>query len=503
MRHAPVALARDQRIAVIDIGSNSIRLVVYQRLGRSPLPVFNEKVLCGLGRDLSQTGRLSPQGVAQALDNLDRFACLLAGMGVSHVDVLATAAVRDAEDGPGFANEITRRCGFEVSVVSGAEEGRLAALGVHCGIPDAEGVVGDLGGGSLELVGLAPAGIEEQDTLPLGPLRLMGDGGGGAIGDRQKSVDATLGRVGWLERYRGRRLYAVGGSWRSLARVHMERHDYPLHLIHQYTAPTVEMAEVAALIARQRKASLAKLAGVSKRRLETLPAAALVLERLIGVLKPEDIVFSALGLREGHLYDLLPLADQVRDPLIEGCLDVARRLDRFGHAELIVDWTAPVFVGEDGPADRLRRATCLISDCCWAEHPDYRADHALTWALRLPLLGIEHAERAFLAAALYTRYSGDPADHPALAVLPDRGRRQAEVLGLALRLAHTLAGGAATLLNSTILERSPEALRLILPGPVASLAGDAVSRRLDALARALGLTGAIETRTHAKAVMGS
>ncbi len=489
VRQAPVALSRDQPIAVIDIGSNSIRLVVYQRLGRAPVAVFNEKVLCGLGRDLARTGRLNPEGVDQALVNLDRFACLLGGMGVSHVDVLATAAVRDAADGIAFANEIKRRCGFDVSVVSGAEEGRLAALGVHCGIPDAEGVVGDLGGGSLELVGLRPDGIDEQDTMPLGPLRLMDEDDG--LSYRQQKVDAALEGAGWLRRYRGQRFYAVGGSWRALARVHMERHEYPLHLIHQYVAPAAELAEVAGLIARQRKVSLARLAGVSKRRIETLPAAALVMERLIKMLGPREIVFSALGLREGHLYDLLGPEHQAVDPLIEGCSDIAGRLDRFGPVVAIADWTAPVFAGDDGRFDRIRLATCLISDCCWGEHPDYRAEHALTWGLRLPLLGIEHAERAYLAAALYTRYSGDAAEHPALSVLSGEGRDHARTLGLALRLAHTLAGGAATLLDSTVLERIGGTLRLVLPEALESLAGDAVSRRLNALARAIDCEGAV------------
>ena len=349
---------RERRVAVIDVGSNSIRMVVYDRLSRTPIPVFNEKVLCGLGRALSETGRLSPDGKAQALDNLARFNRLLEGMAVDRVDVLATAAVRDAADGEDFITEVRRRCDLPVSLISGTEEARLSALGVLSGIPDADGVAGDLGGGSLELVGLDGAVIAEQETLPLGPLRLMDAKNRKA--KARRLVDDTLAGQAWLDRYRGRAFYPVGGNWRALAKLHMGRAGHPLTVIHQYTVPAAEIAQLADAVAKQGKSALERLPGVPKRRAETLPYAALVMAGLLGRLQPQTVVFSALGLREGHLYDLLPAEDQARDPLLAACADIAHRLDRFGHAELIADWTAGLFADEDARFARLRKAADAI-----------------------------------------------------------------------------------------------------------------------------------------------
>ena len=485
IRSLPIERSRDQPVAVIDIGSNSIRLVVYQQLSRAPVALFNEKVLCGLGRELNRTGRLDPAGVAMALVNLQRFAHLLAAMGVAHVDVLATAAVREAEDGVPFVDEVKRRCGFDVSVISGPEEARLAAMGVVCGIPGADGVAGDLGGGSLELVALEAGEAREHVTLPLGPFRLMD--AGASLADREAEIDRHLDRVGWLAAYRERGLYAVGGNWRALARTQMARDDYPLKVIHQYTVPATALGMLAGLLGRQKKGSLARMAGVSKRRLETLPSGALVMARLIDRLAPQEVVFSAMGVREGHLFDLLPADRQAADPLLLAAGDLAQRLGRFDHGDGVVAWTRRLFE-EEGPRDRrLREAACLLGDCCWAEHPDHRADQAVNWILYLPVLALEHAERAFLAAVLHARYAGElPSIEGPLRGLDEPARTRALVLGLALRLAFTLTGGAARLLGGTALYSENGTLVLALPAGLDAMVGDVVRRRLDAIAKARG-----------------
>src|SRR5215470_10897185 len=225
--------AREGRIGVIDLGSNSIRLVIYERLSRSPAPIFNERVLCGLGRGLQRSGKLSPEGTSRALDNLARFMLLARHMGVSRLDLLATAAVRDASDGAAFVAEASRRCHAAIRVLSGQEEARLSALGVLSGMPEADGVMGDLGGGSLELVALNRGEIGEQATLPLGPLRIM-ELGEGEPKRARGAVDAALAGLLWLESCAGRVFYAVGGAWRAIARIHIEQSRYPLHVIHHY-----------------------------------------------------------------------------------------------------------------------------------------------------------------------------------------------------------------------------------------------------------------------------
>lgn len=490
-RIGPIVPSRPGRVGVIDIGSNSIRLVVYDRVTRSPVPVFNEKVMCGLGRGLGQAGRLSPEGVVQALDNLSRFTRLLEGMGVDRVDVLATAAVREAEDGADFVAEVERRCGLPVTVISGVEEARLSALGVISGIRDVDGVMGDLGGGSLELVGLDRGEIDEQVTLPLGPFRLMDETG--ARKEARSVVLDTLGQQDWLPAYAGRSFYPVGGAWRAIAKLFMERVNHPLHIIHQYTVPTGALADFVGLVAKQSKGALSG-ASISRRRVEMLPMAALVLEGVLKTLKPARVVFSALGLREGHLFDLLSPEDQARDPLIYAAAELAHRLDRFGHAEVVAEWTRSVFPEETADDARLRQAASLLSDIGWFEHPDYRAEHAWLRVLRMPVAGLDHAERVFLAAAVYVRYGGtlgDALTGPVLELLTEAMRSRVLLLGQALRLAHTLTGGATSLLERTSLTVSGESVVLTLPADEEALTGLAVDRRLDAVAKALGKPGRV------------
>jgi len=488
----PALDPKAERLAVIDIGSNSIRLVVYDALKRAPLPVFNEKVLCGLGRGVEKDGQLNPAGVELALQNLERFRGLIDGMRISRLDVLATAAVRDARNGESFVERVRARTGFTMRVISGEEEARLSALGVLSGTPGADGLVGDLGGGSLELVGLDHGALGPQITLPLGPLRLMESG---ASRDLTRTIDKHLEKLPWLPQAKGRCFYPVGGSWRALAKLHMEKQRHPLHIIHHYTIAADEAREFAALVGRQSKSSLEKLSG-SRRRIETLPYAALVLERVLRMAQPARVVFSAYGLREGHLHSLLTPDQQAQDPLLAACDDWSSRFGRFGDATLLVTWTGGLFAGEDERARVLRHAACLLSDVGWAEHPDYRADHAFRRILHFPFPGVDHAERVFLALSGFARYAGTIDGPLAAEVRPlvsDAQAKKALVLGLALRLAHTLSGGAPGLLRQTTLKLGGETLALTLPGEAAALYGEVVQRRLDALAKALGRRGEIVT----------
>jgi exopolyphosphatase/guanosine-5'-triphosphate,3'-diphosphate pyrophosphatase len=478
---------RTARVGVLDIGSNSIRLVVYDRNCRAPVPIYNEKVMCGLGRGVEQAGRLNAEGVTQALVNLTRFKTLADAMGVARLDVLATAAMRDARDGHDFVTTLRDRLGLDVQVISGEEEARLSALGVLSAIPDADGVVADLGGGSLELASLERGALGPRVTLPLGPLRLM-EASGERAALAARVIDQHLDKVAWLKTFRRRRLYVVGGSWRAVAKLHMSQTGYPLKVIHHYTIPGPQAAEFVSQVGRQSRTAFEKIPAVSRRRSDTLPYAALVLEGLIRATEASTVVFSSFGLREGHLYNLLPVEEQRLDPLISACADLAAHQGRFGAGEILTAWTDGLFAGEDLPALRLRRVACLLSDLCWAEHPDYRAEHAFERVLRLPVVGIEHTERAQLAVTSLIRYGGridDAPVRPLRPLLSDGQLIRAEVLGLALRLGHSLTGGLTGLLNRIGLRLAADRLELLLPADLAGLRGDVVDRRLEVLAKAL------------------
>jgi exopolyphosphatase/guanosine-5'-triphosphate,3'-diphosphate pyrophosphatase len=472
-------------VAVIDIGSNSLRLVVYDGLSRAPRMLFNEKVLCGLGRDLGESGRLHPDGVKQATENLRRFVTLARAVPVSRLHVLATAAVRDAEDGADFIRKIERSLRIRASILSGPEEGRLSAYGVIASIPEAHGLMGDLGGGSVELVPIAGGQVGPAASLPIGPLRLA------AIADDEKrlrdTIDRHLNELPWLDGRSFNVFYAVGGAWRALARIHMEQSGYPLHVIQQYTLSRGAAEDFLDLVAHQSRKSLEKIPAVSRKRLETVPFAARVLHRLVKRTQPKRLIFSAYGLREGHLYTLLDEKEQQQDPLLAGAATMAQSHRRFGaDGDELFDWTQSLYPNEDAEHRRLRHAAALLTDVAWAEHPDYRAEQALRMTLFMPLPGLDHRERAFLAAALHARYGGaDPGD-AVRRLLDDERYADARRVGLALRLGNTLTGGVPGLLAGSRLGLENGTLTLSLGRKGGQRLGESVQRRLDALGRALG-----------------
>jgi exopolyphosphatase/guanosine-5'-triphosphate,3'-diphosphate pyrophosphatase len=459
---------------------------------RAARTLVNEKVLAGLGRGLGSTGRLHPEGVELAFTNVERFVGLTQTIGCARLDILATAAVRDAEDGAAFVSALERRLGISVRVLSGEQEGTLSAMGVVADIAGANGIVGDLGGGSVELVPVQDASAGGAVTLPLGPLRLAD------VAEDEKrvrdTIDRQLATVSWLSSSPRDSFYAVGGAWRALARIHMEQVGYPLHIIQQYTLPRAEAAAFLDLVARQSRKSLEKITTVSRKRLEVVPLAARILARLIRRIEPRQVVFSAAGLREGHIYSLLDAAERQADPLIAACQETAQRDPRFGpdKGELFA-WCAPLFPRETPERQRLRRAATLLGDVAWHEHPDYRAEQALRHALFMPVFGIGHAERAFVAAALQGRYggAGSAEQTPALRLLDEDGLTAARTCGLALRLGYTLSGGVPGMLSGAALSLDDGAVVLSLGGQAVALYGESVQRRLDALARVMGRRGEV------------
>lgn len=481
-------------IGVIDIGSNTVRLVVFGGRHRTPLPLFNEKATCALGAGLESTGRLNPEGVPQALAALERFVTLARTMEVERLDVLATAACRDASDGPAFLAEIERRCGVTVTLLTGEEEATRAALGVLCSIPDADGMVADVGGGSLELITIKDRQFGRFATMPLGLLRLSEHSGG----DRTRAlalIEQRLAKVDFMEEGRGRHLYAVGGSWRALARVLIEQMNYPLHVLDNFTLPRAQAEKLIGLVARQSRKSLEKVQGVSKKRLVHLPLAALLLERLLQRVQPDAVVFSVYGMREGQFYATLPEEARNEDPLLAAATHLATGAGRFPeHGRELMEWMSPLFPEEPEALARLRHAACLLGDIFWYEHPDYRAEQAFLRVLRLPFMGLEHRDRAALALAVYYRYSGSEAAEvvrTAHALLDDERIRRVRAIGAALRLGHTISGGAAGLLSRTRLTRGEKVLMLGVPAGDPVFHPEAFTRRLDRLAQELGLTAQI------------
>ncbi len=476
---------------MIDVGSNSVRLVVYENGGRAPLPIFNEKVLCGLGRGLDRTGRMPDKGVARALESLRRFALLCPQMGVRDVQAVATAAVREASNGPEFLETVRKECGLDVRLLSGDQEAELSAGGLVSAIPQASGVAADLGGASLELTRLSAGHLMERKSLPFGTVRGNGDE---SLEDARQTVRDRLGGMDWLRQARGKSLFLIGGSWRALARIHMDETAYPVHVIHHYSLDSRSASEFCTKLAGWSRERLESAKGLRADRLETLPFAAIVLDCLLETSGAADAVFSANGLREGCLFESLTPLERGIDPLLAHCGNAARRMGRgVSDGEILAGWIAPAIDGE--APEKLKLAACQLSDIGWSEHPDYRAEQVFLRILRMPLTGANHRERLMLGLAVASRHSAMRTTLKRLelnGLLKKSERRQATRIGLAMRLAYTISGGAVSVLEQFRLKRKSK--RLVLAGPEDAhiLVGNTVQRRLKSLAESLDLGYGIE-----------
>ena len=481
-------------VAVIDIGSNSVRLVVYEGVTRSPTPIFNEKTFAGLGREVQTKGLLPADAVEKALSSLRRFRALCDAMRVERLWVLATAACRDARNGKEFIRAAEKICRTRIDLITGKREAELTALGVVSGFHRPDGVVGDLGGGSLELVDVRGSRIKPGVTNPLGGLALQ-DRSGRSIKKAEKLVKNTFADLALLKGGKDRTFYAVGGTWRSLAHLHMAQTGYPLHVMHGYVIRAKEALEFCRLVGRVHPESLSQIEVVAPARRALLPYAALVLEQIVRKAKPRDVVFSALGVREGLLYSLLRAEERKKDAL----LAVAQELNRLRsrsprHGEELIDWTdrfmASTGIDETADEKRLRHAACLLADIGWRAHPDYRGEQSLNIIAHAAFVSVDHPGRAYIALAIFFRHVGllhDEELSPRIRELAStRALDRARVLGAALRVAYMVSASQPGVLPRTPLKVERYRLVLRLQGKCAALAGDRVSSRLKQLARLVG-----------------
>lgn len=475
-------------VGIIDIGSNSVRFVAYGGSERVPSMLFNEKVMAGLGRGLAETGELSQPAMDVAIEALARFRVLAKEMKLAKVHAVATAAVRDASNSREFMTR-ARKAGIEPRIIPGEEEARLSALGVISAIPHARGVVADLGGGSLELTPIADGKPGEGVSLPIGVLRL---------GDKPsaRSIAASLKKgvpKRIVEAARDGSLYVVGGSFRAFANLDLKLSQHPLPIVHQHVMTPQRVRDLRNLVRASSVEALRAQIGVSTSRLQTLPAAAAVLDAACRVLGPTRVVTSAFGLREGILYDDLKAAQRREDPLLVAAFEVGERLGRFGdHGALLDRWIAPLFPNDNEPAARLRLAACLLADVAWNAHPDFRAEWAVDMGLHGNWVNVDAEGRTILGRTLNCAFGGDQFDRALCELVEERVLEHADRWGAAIRLAQRLSGGTASLLKRARVSTSGGSLLLTLRKGDASLYSDAVRKRLRALGEMLNLEPVIE-----------
>ena len=487
-RRAPgSAHGRDRPVAVADLGSNSFRLVVYRPPARAPVVLYNERVIVGLARTLNRSGQLQRRGREDALATVQRFHRLARAMDAQRIHMVATAAIREAADGGPLVEAIRQRTGIEVEVMGARREARLAASGLLAGIPAADGILGDMGGGSIEFARVRRGGVLASDSLPAGMLRLM---------DRSRHVAAEAGPLlarelaplDWLRGGRGRPFYAIGGSWRALARALQSRTRHPLPIIHGYRLNRDELlhhlAELIDLPGRKLPHS------IPSHRRRGLPFAAAAMLAVMRTVRPSKVVFSGFGLREGILLDLLdPPAGPPMSPLHEASASLEPANRPFvGDTRIIADWLRPA-LRDAGFRNRNREflgACARLVDLAWNEHPDHRARYAFDRVALRPLLPVSQTVRIRMALALHARYTGAGVTgrmRSIAGLIPDAQARWSRVVGLALRLAMTIGGGTAHTLESCRLELRDGVLVLTVPRCLDALV---VRARLKTLAEALG-----------------
>lgn len=484
---------RPEHYAVIDVGSNSMRLVVYDDHSRAPFPRFNEKSLVALGDGLDDEGYFDDETMDRALGSMERFRAIADAMGAKTIDVIATEAMRRAKNGAELIARIKERTGLTPRLLSGEEEATYAALGVIAGFFQPRGLVGDIGGGSLEIAEVLGDQVGERKvSMPLGALPVRGMIQKG-LDTAKKEVDAIL--DGALPPLLTEPVfYAVGGGWRALARIHMAMRNWPIAVVHAYDLPASEVLELAKSIARMTPDEVAQLPDVPGRRIETLSASALVMWRVLRKLKPDQVMFSALGLREGWLYAHLDKEEQYRDPLIEGALATGlpdARVATFPQA--LAEWTDDLFPGEVQSDRRIRMAVCALTDIAWRDHQKIRATEAFLRILQFPFIGITHPERAFVAAAIMARYGGKPAklDTSATDILTPAELKRAEFLGRALLLGHRFSASVPEILKHARLKVETDAIRLEILESSDVPDSDAVKTRLAQLAKVLSMEAEI------------
>ncbi|MGC6511668.1 MAG: hypothetical protein ACON4J_02730 [Parvibaculales bacterium] len=491
-------LSPDKPFAVVDIGSNSVRFVAYGGSARSPLPIFNEKNFCRLGESVVKTGDISGRYWDDAMQTFRRFKGVAKRLGVSQMIAVATAAVRQAENGKAFVMAAEEVLDTKVSILSGIEEGRFAALGVLMGFHKVDGLVADLGGGSLEFARVVKGQIKEITTLPIGVLTLDTQ----FKSNKKKLLDhveQSLASIGWLKKAKGKPLYLVGGTWRALAEVEMNRRNSELRVLHHYKMPTKATAAFLDEFAVMKKTELKKLREVSMNRRMNLANAAIIMRGVLAHSGCTMSLVSSTGLREGIIYSALSKTMQQQDQLLFACREMAARMNKDPeYGEELIAWTEHLFAGESMSArkaesyERLRQAVCIISDVAWSQHLDFRGLMAAETVLHAPFTGISHAGRCFMANALLYRHNGSskyPDTHAPRGFIPmrDKALKLSGALGLCLRLADSLSGSMSGLLMKTRLHQSEEWLILEVPKKHEKLVRGQVEKRLLKLAEHLRL----------------
>lgn len=486
-------MPRNSPVGVIDIGSNSVRLVIFDGMRRVPTSIYNEKILCGLAYGMDKTSFLNAEGKVRAEKAIARFIKLSDVMGIKNLIAFGTSAVRDAEDGREFVKKIEKEYGTKISILSGEKEAQYAALGIISSFSNPCGVVGDLGGGSLELVSVNEQTHGDGMSFPLGPLRIN-------LNDSSAKELYANYIIKYLKQYplaknlSGKTFYTVGGAFRNIAKVHMKRVKYPLKIIHNYSVKPSELMETLDIITKMPRSSLSKVPGITTKRSKLLPFAAILLKEIIKQGKPSNIIFSSSGVREGYLFSKLQNEEKQQDLIISGAVDMINRVNRgseYGYE--LAEFIYPIFKKLSEHDKKIILTASILSEISCYEHTEYKAELAYKRMLDSSILGVSHKDRVFIAKCLYFRYSSSP-DKELLTkmerLIGHEQIQRARIVGNIMRLARSLSGSHPGVLKHCALKINKGKLVIDINEKNKVLLGEVIDKRLEQLADAMGLDAA-------------
>lgn len=466
------------RSAVIDIGSNSVRLVVYAGHRRIPSIIFNEKVMAGLGSELSTTGNIGAENFQIAMQALRRFKILCEEFQVDNINVIATAAVRDAHNGPDFV-AAAGAIGLDIEIIDGQQEAEYSAHGVMSAFPKQDGIMADLGGGSLEIAQIENSQIVQKISIPMGVLRIRSlfDQGYDHL---NAQFTEFITKLGWRDVNTVKALFLVGGSWRALAHIDMADMNYPLRVVDQYRIDLDRALNMNIMLNLHDDEYLNGSLNISSSRIKTLPQAAGLMRSVCEYFQPENVHISAFGLREGILFSQLNAVEKRLDPLLVATHEFALTQRRFhGQSSDLDAWIAPIFEDDNEAMARIRQAFCNLGDVAWRANPAFRAEWALEIGLHGSWTAISGAERDILGQALYSSFGGGPIHYPGGGKLADKeDMNRAIAWGLAVRLAQRLSGGRSGTLSHSHISKDSETLLLYIDPQYHDISGEAVEKRL-------------------------
>ncbi len=467
------------RIAVIDIGSNSVRLVIYGKNGAYPAPLFDERSNCQLGAGLDSSGILAADRIEAALLTLKRFAAIIHTMKVDACYPVATAAVRRARNGDDFKIPAEAILGCDIHLLSQQEEAVHVSRGLTLNVPEASGLVADLGGGSIEIVALEKGVIQHTASLNYGHLSNASEA----------EIIAAISDIDWLENFQDKQLFGVGGSFRALGSAYFEREKYPLKVLH---GARISAEKVLGLCDDFTSTS-PSLKGVPAARQNTMPMAARIIRALMAASGVRRVIISGTSIRDG-VVAVNELNDVQRaDFLVAISSEISSATGRFeGVSDALKNFLQPLALGNGAKFLRLVDVACNLADICWNEHSDFRGDIAERRVLRLPVNCMTHGERVWLSVVLYHRYEGlkqAKSKPDALrALLSKKRQAEAVTVGLGLRFALNFSAGTRDFLDKIHLEYTAQNLILHVDPAAADLLDNHSRRRFTAFAESANLT---------------